>query len=162
MNEKVNDFRKTNLLLKTFTYLRAYSEKKVDHRQKLTEFTQKKNISLQLKCLAILIDSAHETKLKALKFVDLMKPVQHKQVAFALCQWIKHHQNQMRHEMAHSFFMQRTGLSVCRNALEALKLYREMRSEVKQSYLNAWRHYKTRQARIALQKIKVYAKTKRV
>lgn len=158
MNQKVDEFRKSNLLAKALTFLRAYSNVKIDHRQKLNEFLAKKRISLQLKCLAILIDSAHETKLRALKFFDLMKPVQHKQVAFALCRWIKHHQDEMRVEMAHSFYMQRTGLSLCKKALDQIKTYQEMRAGVKQAQERARKHRQSRLARIALHKLRVYAR----
>lgn len=49
--------------------------------------------------MAAIIDQAHETKLKMLRFIDILSPMVLKSKADAICRWISYHSWRMKEEM---------------------------------------------------------------
>ena len=71
-------------------------------------------------CIAAFIDSAHETKIKMLRFNEKMMPIINKSLAIVLHKWVTIHADMMKEEMADKFFLERSGYIIKRSVLNIL------------------------------------------
>ena len=78
---------------------------------------------MKLLCIAAMIDLAHETKLKALRFVDKMQPVLLKSKTLVMMKWIIYHSHFVKLEMGDQFFCKNSGQVLMKKCLKEMKKY---------------------------------------
>jgi hypothetical protein len=85
--------------VKAFLAMRQHAMIEIRHKTLVDEF--RFNAEQRLKCLIIaaMIDEAHETKLKCLRFFDKIQPVLLKSKALVMMKWIVYHTHFVKLEM---------------------------------------------------------------